>query len=68
MGLRFVDILCAIVFLLSYTNPLGVSIGALVAGGVSEGHVNPVVWPFLGISLPPNSKNHSTGDVMHGSL
>jgi aquaglyceroporin related protein, other eukaryote len=59
MGLQFVDILWSIVSLFSNINHLGVSLGAWVAGGVSGGHINPVVWLFLGISSPPTQNTIS---------
>ena len=52
MGLQFVDILRLNVSLFSNINNLGVSLGVWVAGGISGGHINPVVWFFLGISPP----------------
>jgi hypothetical protein len=48
MGLQFVDILGSIESLLSKIDHPGVSLGAWIAGGVSGGHVNPIVWRFLG--------------------
>jgi aquaglyceroporin related protein, other eukaryote len=39
--------------LLSSVNHLGVSLGVWISGGVSGGHVNPVVWPFFLVSPLP---------------
>ena len=61
-------LLCSIARLIKNID-IGVSLGAWVAGGVTGGHVNPVVHSLPGLSPSPSlSSLNYTDNIMHGCL